>query len=106
MSTFIQVSNEQETVVVVVAQEGPQGPRGSGSGNETILFTNVATVVVMWNSTRIANFGASANFYVEIIGDDGLARWTPVEIIPDSIITTTQYTINLGGISSGRITIS
>lgn len=79
----------------------------SGSGlNEIITFVNVATLTIPWNGTRKARFGNAAVFYVEILGDDGIYRPTIVEVKPDSIISTNSYSIDFGGLASGRVVIT
>lgn len=74
--------------------------------NESILFENVSEYTLLWTTARITNYGVSGIFYVEIVGDDGIARNTTVEIIPNSIINTTSYHFDFGGTATGRITIS
>lgn len=96
--------NYGQGAITFVNKSGAGG--GGGTGNETIFFTNVATLTLPWNAARIANFGTSGNFLVEIIGDDGIPRNTFVEIIPDSIAATTSYHFDFGGLATGRITIS
>lgn len=72
---------------------------------EIVPFTNQTQVVIAWNATRIAKFGAAGDFVVEILGDDTKYRQSQVEIVPDNITATTQYTITLGQQCSGRIVI-
>lgn len=92
---------------------GTSGGSGSGGttggsylGNEEVTFTNLATLTIFWNSTRIARFGTSGSFYVEILGDDGIYRRTDVQAVPDVIPGTTRYDFDFGGPATGRITIS
>lgn len=74
---------------------------------ETISFTNQATLTIAWDATRKAKFGDAAQFIIETLGEDGKYRVQyGLEIVPDSIINTTQYTIDLGGANqTGRVTI-
>lgn len=74
--------------------------------NEIVSFTSVGTLILPWTQSRIGKFGTAGSFYVEILGDDGIVRFTFVEIVPDSTVTTTQYTFNFGGSATGRIIIS
>lgn len=83
----------------------PVNPDASGK-NEVIPFSNVATLTIPWNNTRINRFGDAAVMYVEILGGDGKYRQTSVEIVPDSPTTTTSYAIDLGGLSTGRVIIT
>lgn len=86
-------------------------PDDSGSSNlsgknEVIDFTNETIVTIAWNSTRIARFGDAAVIYVEVKGEDNIYRHANVEIVPDDADNTTEYTINFGGVTTGRIIIS
>lgn len=83
----------------------PVNPDASGK-NEVIPFSNVATITLPWNNTRINRFGDAAVIVVELLGDDGLYRQTNCEIVPDIVPATTSYAINLGGLSTGRLIIS
>jgi hypothetical protein len=83
----------------------PVNPDTSGK-NEVIPFSNVSTFTLPWNNTRKNRFGDAAVIYVEIMGDDGIYRQASVEIVPDDPNTTTSYTIDLGGLSTGRIIIT
>ena len=74
--------------------------------NETISFAGVSELTLQWDILRKAKYGDSGKFYVEIVGDDGIARNVTVEIIPNSLSNTTSYHFDFGGISTGRITIS
>jgi hypothetical protein len=74
--------------------------------NELINFTNVTTLTIQWNTTRKLRFGDAGVFYVEILGTDGIYRKATVEIKPNQIPNTTFYTIDFGGLASGRVTIT
>lgn len=83
----------------------PEG--GSGSGlNEIVPFTNLLTLTLAWNATRKARFGDAGVFLVEILGEDGVYRPAGVESVPNSIINTTSYAFDFGGLASGRIIIT
>jgi hypothetical protein len=83
----------------------PVNPDASGK-NEVIPFSNVATITLPWDNTRKNRFGDAAVIYVEIQGSDGKYRQINCEIIPDDPTTTTSYSIDLGGLSTGRLIIS
>lgn len=74
--------------------------------NEIIPFTNATLLTVQWNSTRKIRFGDAAVIYVEILGTDSKHRETSVEIVPNVVPNTTFYTIDLGGLATGRIVIT
>jgi hypothetical protein len=74
--------------------------------NETVQFINLATMVLAWNATRISRFGTKAVFYVEMKGEDGVYRPTPVQAVPDNVDNPTTYTFDFGGVNSGRIVIT
>ena len=79
---------------------------GLTSINETIPFTNVSEYTLPWNGTRIAKYGPTGLFQVMIIGEDGISRPVPVEIIPNDVNNPTSYHFDMGGVNSGTITIS
>lgn len=82
-------------------------PQEDVSGkNEIVTFSNVDTLVIAWTAARKARFGDAAIMQVELQGEDGKYRTTSVEMVPDDILNTTQYTADLGGLSSGRVIIS
>lgn len=74
--------------------------------NEIIPFDNVQQLVIPWTSERKARFGEAAVIYVEIVGSDGVYRNQYVEMKPDDILLTTQYSGDLGEVSTGRVIIS
>lgn len=85
----------------------PPDAGGDTSGkNEIVPFTNVNSVTIAWNATRIARFGDAGVFRVEILGEDGEYRETGVESKPNNITGTTSYVFDLGGLASGRIIIT
>lgn len=85
----------------------PPPVSAGGSGlNEPIRFDNTTTVSIAWNTARIARFGPSGVFYVELMDPDGVFRRSDVEALPDDIDNTTMYTFNFGMLSTGRITIT
>lgn len=88
-----------------IASPPTVNPDASGK-NEVIPFSNVATITLPWNATRINRFGDAAVIYVEIIGEDGKYRQTNCEIVPNDPVTTTSYAIDLGGVSTGRLIIT
>jgi hypothetical protein len=82
-------------------------PQEDVSGkNEIIPFSNVQILIIPWTAARKARFGDAAVIYVEIEGDDGKFRHQYVEMVPDDILITTQYTGDLGELASGRAIIS
>jgi hypothetical protein len=83
----------------------PVNPDASGK-NEVIPFSNVDSITLPWNNTRKNRFGDAAVIVVEILGGDGKYRQTTVEIVPNDLNTTTSYTIDLGGLATGRLIIS
>lgn len=83
----------------------PVNPDASGK-NEVIPFSNVSSITLPWNSTRINRFGDAAVIVVEILGEDGKYRQTGVEIVPNDPNNTTSYAIDLGGLATGRLIIS
>lgn len=83
----------------------PVNPDASGK-NEVIPFSNVSTLTIPWNNTRINRFGVAGVIYVEIVGEDGKYRQTSVEIVPDNPTTTASYAIDLGGLATGRVIIT
>lgn len=83
----------------------PVNPDASGK-NEPIPFTNVATLTLPWNNTRINRFGTHASLQVYIMGVDGKLRETTCEIVPNNLLAPTSYTIDFGGVSSGVIIIT
>jgi hypothetical protein len=90
---------------IIIGNTGGGNPWGVI--NEPILFTNVATLDLPWNGTRIAKYGPQGAFMIEIKGDDGILRGNyGVEITSDDDVNPTNYHFDFGGISSGRITIS
>ena len=79
----------------------------TGSGlNELVYFTNVSSYVVNLTATRRARFGDALVLQVEIKGEDNQYRFTTVEIKPNQITDTAYYTIDFGGLATGRITIT
>jgi hypothetical protein len=83
----------------------PVSPDASGK-NEPIPFSNVATLTLPWNNTRINRFGTHASLQVFITGTDGRDRVTTCEIVPDNLAAPTSYAFDFGGISSGVIIIT
>jgi len=74
--------------------------------NEIVTFDNVALLVLAWTADRKARFGNAGAFFVEIQGPDGKYRDSKVEISPNDILDTTQYTFDFGGLATGRVTIT
>jgi hypothetical protein len=91
--------NKTGTDWVLVASNAPK--------IEILYFSNQSNVVVAWDATRKAKFGDAGSFVVELINNDGKYRVQyGLEILPDDIDNTTQYTIDLGGNSeTGRVII-
>lgn len=82
-------------------------PQDDLSGkNEIITFDNISTLIIPWTAARKARFGNAAVFQIELMGEDGKYRVTYVQLVPDDILNTTQYTADLGGLSNGRVIIS
>lgn len=82
-------------------------PQDAFSGlNEPVPFDNVQVIVIPWTAARKARFGDAAVMQVEIQGEDGKYRIQYVEMVPDDILLTTQYTGDLGRIASGRVIIT
>lgn len=74
--------------------------------NEIIPFENVDQVLVPWNTSRKAKFGAGATFSVEI-WTGAKYQTVAVEVSPDNIDNPTYYLINLAGVvERGRVIIS
>lgn len=74
--------------------------------NEIVDFTNIATLALPWNSTRITKYGRHGDFTVFIQGEDGLYRPTGVQIVPNNSSNPTQYDFDFGGIATGYIVIT
>lgn len=105
-------------IAQIIAPPGGGGSGGSGGGsggsgggpvswlNEIIPFTNVTTLAIAWNATRIARFGTAPVIDVYILGTDGIYRKATVEIISNNVLNPTLFTIDPGGLSSGYAVIS
>jgi hypothetical protein len=78
-------------------------PQDAFSGlNEIIPFDNVDVLIIPWTAARKARFGEAGVIQVEIQSEDGQYRTQYVQMVPDDILVTTQYTGDLGRIASGR----
>lgn len=85
----------------------PESPNPDASGkNEPVPFSNVATMTLPWNATRINRFGVVASLQVFITGPDGKLRETACEIVPNHPTAPTSYAIDFGGLSSGIVVIT
>lgn len=74
--------------------------------NEIVRFENQSFLTIQWDSTRKVRFGDAGVLYVEIKGTDGKYRKVSVEIIPNDPVNTAFYSIDLGGLSTGRVIIT
>lgn len=82
-------------------------PQDALSGlNEVVPFENVDAIIIPWTAARKARFGEAAVMQVEIQSEDGQYRTQYVQMVPDDILLTTQYTGDLGRLASGRVIIT
>lgn len=82
-------------------------PQDALSGlNEVVPFDNVQVLVIPWTAARKARFGEAAVIQIEVQSEDGKYRTRYVEMVPDDVLATTQYTGDFGEIVSGRAIIT
>lgn len=78
-------------------------PQDAWSGlNEIVPFSDIQILIIPWTAARKFRFGEAGVIQVEIQGEDGQYRIQYVQMVPDDILVTTQYTGDLGQVCSGR----